>query len=101
MGFYKNAFIGTVVSLILTLALMAYILSNQTKSQVFPATLSSCPDFYSLSKDGKCMMEPSVYASNAAKCKILNSNQMSDREKKIWAVDCGVSWDGITNNSGI
>jgi len=101
MGFYKNAWIGTVVSLILTLLMMVYILSNQSKSQEFPATLPNCPDFYSLTNDGKCAMETSVYASQDAKCKMLQTNGMSGREKKVWAVDCGVSWDGITNNSSI
>jgi hypothetical protein len=101
MGFYKNVSIGFMVLLVLLLAIMAYILHNGNKNQQFPATISSCPDFYSLNSDGKCVMESSVYSNTTDQCKVLNINGMSNQEKKVWSVDCGVAWDGITNNSSI
>ena len=101
MGFYKSAFIGFTVQLVILLAIMAYILLNMNKSQQFPATISECPDFYSLNNESNCIMETSVYSNQETKCKMLNSRDMGARDKKVWAVDCGVSWDGITNNSSI
>lgn len=101
MGFYKSAFVGFTVQLLILLAIMAYILSNMNKNQQFPASISNCPDFYSLNNEGNCMIETSVYSSQDNQCKILNPRDMSLRDQKIWAVDCGVSWDGITNNSSI
>ena len=101
MGFYKNVTIGFAVHLVLLLAIMAYILYNGKKDQLFPANISLCPDFYSLNSEGMCLMESSVYSSTSDQCKTVNTNKMSDQEKKIWAVDCGVAWDGITNNSSI
>jgi hypothetical protein len=101
MGFYKNASIGFSVVLFLLLAMMAYILYYGNQNQQFPATISACPDFYTLNSEGKCRMEESVYSSTFDQCKILNTKGMSNSEKKIWSVDCGVAWDGITNNSSI
>jgi len=101
MGFYKNAMIGFTVQLLILLGIMAFILSNRSKTQVFPVNVSSCPDFYSINPSGMCSMETSVYSSEEGKCRVLNSNEMTDRDKKVWAVDCGVAWDGITNNSSI
>ena len=101
MGFYKTAFLGFLIPLILTLAMMTYIIYNTNKSQEYPPTISSCPDFYSLNHEGHCVIESDVYTSNKDTCKLLNSKGMKQREKKNWAVDCGVSWDGITNNSSI
>ena len=99
MGFYKSVFLGFSLLLIITLIVITYILSNRNKSQLFPPTLSSCPDFYSLSNEGKCVMESAVYSNSSDTCKLLNSSGMTKKDKKLWAVDCGVSWDGITNNS--
>jgi hypothetical protein len=44
-------------------------------------------------------MESAVYSNSSDACKLLNSSGMTKKDKKLWAVDCGVSWDGITNNS--
>ncbi len=101
MGFYKTALIGFTVHLILLLGIMAYILSNKDNNQQFPATLSTCPDFYSLNQDGQCIMDTSVYASRDQNCLKLNPRDLAFNDKKLWAVGCGVSWDGITNNSSI
>jgi hypothetical protein len=101
MGFYKNAIIGFMVQLVVLLAIMAFILSNRSKTQEFPVNISSCPDFYSINQTGMCAMETSVYSSQEDQCRTLNPNGMTDRDKKVWAVDCGVAWDGITNNSSI
>ena len=99
MGFYKSVFLGFTLLLVIVLIVIAYILSNRNKSQLFPPTLSSCPDFYSLSNEGNCAMENAVYSNSSETCKLLNSRDMSKMDKKTWAMNCGVSWDGITNNS--
>jgi len=44
-------------------------------------------------------MENAVYSNSSETCKLLNSRDMSKMDKKTWAMNCGVSWDGITNNS--
>ena len=99
MGFYRNVFLGFTVILVITLSIIAYILSNRNKSQLFPPTISSCPDFYRLNDEGKCVIENAVYSNSSETCSYLNSNGMNAKDKKTWAMNCGVSWDGITNNS--
>jgi hypothetical protein len=101
MGFYKNFLIGNTVILIILLAVMAVILSNKNNSQTFPATISECPDFYSMDPAGMCVMTRSVYSKRDARCTTLNARDMGISAKKTWAADCGVAWDGITNSSNI
>ena len=101
MGFYKNAFTGFSVLLIVILLIMTYILMNRNKTQLFPPSVSACPDFYSLNDAGNCIIETSVYSNTTDRCKSMNSSNMPFMEKKMWANDCGVSWDGITNVSFI
>ena len=99
MGFYKSFLIGNTVALIILLAIMAGVLSNRAKTQTFPATLSACPDFYSMNSQDSCVMTQSVYSSRLPACTTVNPKSMSFLDKKIWASDCGVAWDGITNSS--
>lgn len=101
MGFYKNAIIGFTIQLVILLGIMAYILSNKNKSQEFPPTLSPCPDYYSLNNNGDCLTQPKVYSNKESKCMRLNTKGMGINEKRDWASDCGVAWDGITNSSSI
>jgi hypothetical protein len=99
MGFYKNALIGFGIQLIILLAIMAVVLSNQSNSQSFPANVSACPDFYSMSNDDGCTMMQSFYSSREPGCKDIYPNKLSALDKKLWASNCGVAWDGITNSS--
>jgi hypothetical protein len=101
MGFYKNAIIAAVVQLLILLLIMAVIMSNKNKSQEFPPTLSPCPDFYSLNQSGDCISQGSVYSNTEPKCVRLSTKGMGIPEKRDWAADCGVAWDGITNSSSI
>jgi len=64
MGFYKTAFLGFFIPLILTLCMMTYIIYNTNKSQDFPPSISSCPDYYSLNHEGKCIMEDTTLSGS-------------------------------------
>ena len=112
MDFYKSILILAVLSLIIILSIFGVILSNMSKTQIYPANISKCPDYYSLSS-GSCISNNTLYSkSNESSCKYLdykseyfNAPGVGPNSgvcaKKKWANECGVSWDGITNNSNI
>jgi hypothetical protein len=99
MGFYKSFFFVNAVALIILLAIMAVLLSNKSKSQTFPPELSKCPDFYSQTPEGSCLMTQSVYSSRTPACTTMYPSSMKLVDKKLWSSGCGVAWDGITNSS--
>jgi hypothetical protein len=112
MGFYRSLLIGTLVSLIIVLAIMGVILSNSSKDVPFPPQFGMCPDYYTISSDNKCKINSNIYSNVNADC--MNKSFDDTKytmpgtgplsglcEKKKWANTCGVSWDGITNNSNI
>ena len=101
MGFYKNTIIAFAVQLVILLIIMAAIMSNQAGTQEYPPTLSVCPDFYSLNESGNCTTDSNVYINKEPRCSRMNTQGMSIHDKKNWAADCGVAWDGITNSSSI
>jgi hypothetical protein len=112
MDFYKSILILAVLSLIIILSIFGVILSNMSKKQIYPANISKCPDYYSL-VSGTCVSNETIYSkSNELSCSNFdyekeeyNVSGMGPSSglclKKKWANDCGVSWDGITNNSNI
>ncbi len=112
MGFYKSLLIGTLVSLIIVLAIMGVMLGNSTKSDKFPPQYSTCPDYYTIGTGDICKINSTIYSSSNADC--MNKSFSDSKyiiggtgplsglcEKKKWANTCGVAWDGITNNSEI
>lgn len=101
MGFYRTAIISFAIQLFIILAIVAIFVANRNRSQEFPATVAECPDFYSMDSEGNCIMDASVYDSTVQSCNKLKSGTMTPKEKKKWAADCGVAWDGITNISSI
>ena len=93
-------------------------------NQIYPAVLSPCPDYYSLDTLGKCNANPNIWkipdnSMSKVKSKLsssflaCNSVDFSGNSlpgtgpssglcnMKTWANECGVTWDGITNNSSI
>ena len=101
MGFYKNTIIAFAIQLVILLVIMAFIISNKNNTQEFPPILGICPDFYSLNDTGTCTTDSNVYSSKEATCVRMNPKGMAINEKRNWASDCGVAWDGITNSSSI
>jgi hypothetical protein len=112
MGFYKSLLIGTIVSLIITLAIMGVILGNSAKNQSFPSEYGMCPDYYTIDSQNTCKINSNIYSNVTVDCMNKNFDDAKYNvggtgpisglcEKKKWANTCGVSWDGITNNSNI
>ena len=111
MDFYKSILILASLSLIIILTIFGVILSNMSKKQVYPANVSTCPDYYSL-VSGSCVTNGVIFNNKDLNCQKNNfENYIYKSEgkgvnsglcaKKQWAIKCGVSWDGITNNSNI
>jgi len=90
---------------------------KQNSSQVFPPVFNVCPDYYTLDSNGQCIANsnvwPDVIENNLSsirtnlKCNDVNflgntvagmGQKSSLCAKKQWSEDCGVTWDGITDN---
>ena len=85
-----------------------------TEAVKYPPIMSECPDYYRKEATG-CVSKISDI-TNLDACKSVdfndttvftnngNSGMGPDSaicEKKNWAINCGVNWDGITNNDNI
>jgi hypothetical protein len=109
MEFYKTLFVGTIVFLIITLAVMGYFMAISNEKMVFPPVYATCPDQYVLNDASLCVANTSLDVDIS--CNNINFTTGYDTvgmsfdsglcKKKLFSQKCGISWDGITNNGSI
>jgi hypothetical protein len=118
MIFYKNLYYSVAISAFIVLSILAFIMYYAKKNQMYPPIIQECPDYFSLSSDGKCTYNPDAWTLNRDfktqsgdvctsvdfKKEIYIKNPggygptSGACQKQTWAKDCGVTWDGITTN---
>ena len=115
MNFYKSSAMIMVVILIVCLTVVGVMISQSKDEVKYPPTLSECPDYYEKQDSGACkdVKELNNGFSGCALVDFNNEQIFTNKdnvgigphsaicEKKKWAMDCGVDWDGITNNENV
>ena len=114
MNFYKQVIIVAIVILIISLAVIGTILAKSDSDNAFPPTINECPDFYKLNSDSKCEALKVVYDTSKTGCDIIDFTDDTKNylnpgvgpdsgacAKKETSNECGITWDGITNNPDI
>jgi hypothetical protein len=112
MGFYKQVIFIAIIVLIVSLAFIGSILSRSSSDFQFPPNIAKCPDFYTKISDTECESTKNTYFESEPRCHTLDlSHEKYLRkgtgpnsgacEKKKLADECGITWDGITNNADI
>ena len=110
MSFYSIVLIVAFIILLLTLVAVGIMLQNQDKNKAFPTQMSPCPDGWGVSDTGACVQpdngsnmgnsidtssEKSIWVADGTDYKPKESATVCD--KKAWANDNKVSWDGVSN----
>lgn len=112
-AFQNNVVRIATIVFIAFMALVSLMLLLAKENQQFPPMYPTCPDYYKLKNDGgpKCddvkgfTGVSSTGGPGGMSCRLLDlSNQNYNgwdtqklKNKKKWAEDCGVTWDGVTN----
>ena len=118
MNFYKTSLMIMIVALIVCLAVVGVAIMNSKNDLQFPPTKSDCPDYYVKNTvTGECEDVNNLFNHDDIECKTVNFDDETKFpnknntgtgansaicEKKRWAeTQCGLNWDGITNNENI
>lgn len=102
MAKFQKSITYTAIAIFLVfMALVAVMMMQAKSSQIFPANVPPCPDYYEVQDDGSCKnvkglgngscSDPAVFSE--AKYKGVNGR----KHKCDYARKCGIEWDGITN----
>jgi hypothetical protein len=102
MSFQLIVVVIATLVLISLLTFIGYTLHSHTFHRKFPPVTGECPDYW-VSKENEC-----TNPKNLGKCtgpKSFNSKTYKGHNgncaKARWANNCGLSWQGITNNPNI
>jgi len=117
MIFYKNLYYSVAISAFIVLGILAFIMYYAKKNQLYPPIVQVCPDYYTLSTDGRCNYDPDAWTvpqqsiDTTESCRNPNFSRdvftnnpngygptSGACRKQKWAQECGVTWDGITTN---
>ena len=103
MNFQKITMIVASVILIVMLLLVAYMMHRAKQTAAWPPMISECPDYFEVVNPGVCNNVKGLGSCQG----IIDfsapyyQGQTGLKQKKEWATNCGVTWDGITNNTSL
>lgn len=112
-SFNKIVLIIATIVLIVALLILGYFLNVALLNDSYPPVISECPDYWDVSLNSlgqkECINVSTINSGNgSSECNTLNisifTEAGSDKnsiicEKKKKANECGLNWDGVTNNS--
>lgn len=91
------------VILILVLSFIGYMMYMAKSTTQFPPDISECPDYWKVVGLEKC-----ENVMNLGSCPGIHDfsgpewqGQTGLKQKNAWAKQCGIVWDGVTNNTSI
>jgi len=106
-----------IIALIIGLTSVAVLLSKGDIKSEWPPFISKCPDEYVYdNNDNKCTLKYNSMVSATVRTDLLGQETtcrtfnpahrdfdgvQGNCNKKKWADDCGVSWDGVRGNESL
>lgn len=95
MNFQKTVLIIGAGVLLFMLFFIGLAMKGLKKAQQYPPEIAACPDYWSKHSDGTCHKNKLNigFADTISKCSTYDGKT----DKKEWALDCDVQWDGVSN----
>lgn len=102
MTFQKITIIVAFGFLILMLGIIAFMLYRAKSNLQFPPDIAECPDYWEVIGNQVCSNVKNL-GTGCQNPMDFSASQWQGQgglqQKYNWAKDCGVTWDGVTNNS--
>lgn len=109
MSFQKIVLLIATIILIIVLVMFGIALKNKKEDDKYPPVQSQCPDYWDMNrnKNGSVYCENTKHLGND-KCQksvdffkppYVGLHGKCNKQK--WAKTCGITWDGITNATGL
>ena len=94
MAFQSTLIMVATVVLLLSLIFISISLYNTNSGAKFPPVENKCPDYWSIS--GPTCIDTYDLGSNCNE-DIITDDTICEKKRK--AIQCGLTWNGITNNA--
>lgn len=111
LDFKKKVIIFFLLLLVIILLIMSYAITKKTNDLKWPPYIANCPDYwldlasngsmcYNKHSLGTCSLPRDNNKNTVDFTSDIYTSSEGDCNKKKWANNCGVSWDGITYGYG-
>ena len=101
MNFQGLTIIIAVVILTIILGFIGFVMHQSKSNSTWPPMISECPDYWTVESATQC-----ANTQNLGSCGTTMNFSAAEwqgntglKNKYAWAKKCGLTWDGITNNS--
>jgi hypothetical protein len=103
-NFQKKAFGVALLMLAFSIVIMVYAEQKSKKTAAFPPLVNQCPDFFDYTgttcvDTNRKYGESIAYALDLSNPLYAETTATSACNKRKWAKERGVTWDGITNGT--
>lgn len=102
MSFQKISLLVAGILLVLMLCLIAYMLYKAKSQLQYPPDIAQCPDYWKVSGTDTCTNVQNLGNNCTSPMDFSGPQWQGDtglQAKYDWANACGITWDGVTNNS--
>ena len=116
MSFQRNVSVIALIVLSIAFIIVGIVLLRMRKNVKFPANVAQCPDYFDVVKNDEGEVQckfnhksgsdvHTFYSSLPPSCKELKPEDpefigvYGEINKCNWAKQCGITWDGISNQN--
>jgi len=92
MTFQKTVLTVALVLFLILMVVIAAMMTSSKKTEIFPPEIGECPDYWEKTLSGGCKNVHNL-GKNCESPVIFSENY----DKKKFAKECRITWDGITN----
>jgi hypothetical protein len=98
MSFQKTVLIIAAIVLSFMLFFVGLAMQGLKKAQQYPPEIAACPDYWSMQTDGTCVHNGEINVGTPQpNCAQYDETHDETHDKKEWALECEVQWDGVSN----
>lgn len=98
MNFKVVILIIAIILLIVSLIVVGYLLYSSKTSGNWPPLVSKCPDYWTDESNNGSLCK-NTHTLGSCQIDIKDFSAMTACDKYTWANSCGITWDGITNET--
>ena len=99
MTFQRVVVTIAIVILILSLVVLGVLIYNSRNEDQFPPEIGNCPDYFVMKENQgteMCFNHHNL-GNKSEGCEWFDPKDATKKDKKDFAKQCGLTWDGITN----
>jgi hypothetical protein len=102
MNFQRTTIMVALIVFFLVMIIIGFLLYKSKSTLDYPPEIAECPDYWKVIGVQKCENVKGLGTNCISPMDFSGPEWQGEnglKKKETWATNCGVTWDGVTNNS--